>query len=140
VSDSSIKNLFKKEMTRRQFLGLSVFALASLFGIVGIIEELKSHAATPFLSEEAENGTLAAPATVVADSLASSSKAIKFGSSSVVSSVITVDRGAWNNQTTYAYDDKVTYNGQTWYVVRQTGVTGYAPGSDATRWGTAVAA
>jgi hypothetical protein len=79
VSDSSIKNLFKKEMTRRQFLGLSVFALASLFGIVGIIEELKSHAATPFLSEEAENGTLKSPATLITDTAASAGKAVKFG-------------------------------------------------------------
>lgn len=53
--------------------------------------------------------------------------------------VLTVDRGAWSNSSTYAWDDVVTTGGQTWYCVCQTGVLGIAPGTDPTRWGTAVA-
>jgi hypothetical protein len=54
------------------------------------------------------------------------------------STVVTVDRGAWNNQTTYAFDDHVTYSGYTWYVTCVTGVTGVQPGTDSSRWGSAL--
>jgi len=53
--------------------------------------------------------------------------------------VLTVDRGAWSDTSTYAWDDVVTTGGQTWYCVCQTGVLGITPGTDPTRWGAAVA-
>jgi mannan endo-1,4-beta-mannosidase len=94
VSDTKLKNIFHKPMTRKEFLGLSVFALASLFGIVGIIEELKSHAASISLSEEPETGTVKSPATIVTDASASGGKAIKFGTATNPSSSgITVSGG-----------------------------------------------
>ena len=76
--------IWQKEMTRKEFLGFSVFTMASVFGIVGLIKELTSRAATPTASFEAEDGTVTAPAKVVADS-ASGGSAIKFGTPTVTS-------------------------------------------------------
>jgi beta-glucanase (GH16 family) len=92
-----LNSLFKKPMTRKEFLGLSVFALASIFGIVGIIEELTSHAATPFLSEEAESGTVKTPATIISDTAASGGKAIKFAAAAVTAGNFTPN---WSDEFT----------------------------------------
>jgi hypothetical protein len=73
-----LKYLLEKEMTRKEFLGVSAFAVASIFGIGGIIHELRSHAAAPFITTEPETGTVTSGATVVTDTMASGSKAIKF--------------------------------------------------------------
>lgn len=57
-------------------LGLIVFA--TLSGIIGTYLLAVTHAATPTTSTEAESGTIAAPASVVADAQASGGQAVKF--------------------------------------------------------------
>lgn len=69
-------------MSRKQFLGLGVVAIASMFGITGVLRELASHAATPTASLEPENATLSGNTTGVSDATASSGGAVKFGTSS----------------------------------------------------------
>jgi hypothetical protein len=78
--NSKIKNLIHKEMTRKDFLSFSALTIASLFGVVGVITELLSHAATPYASTEAETGTETGSAENTEDSAASQGKAVQFGS------------------------------------------------------------
>ena len=66
-------------MSRKEFLAFSTFAIASVFGVVGLIRELSSRAATPTADIELEDGTVAAPAAVVTDATASGGSAVKFG-------------------------------------------------------------
>jgi hypothetical protein len=67
-------------MTRKEFLSFSFFTVASIFGVVGLVKELASHAATPTANSESENGSITVPATRVVDSTASGGSAVKFGS------------------------------------------------------------
>lgn len=80
--------LLQARLTRKQFLSVAALAIASLLGITGILEELKSHAATAHLSSEPETGTLAG-ATTVTDAAASGGNAIKFAA------LPTVTRRSW---------------------------------------------
>lgn len=67
-------------MTRKQFLAFSAFAVASVFGFVGLLKMFASHAATPTADFEAEDGTVSGPAaSVVTDTAASGGAAIAFG-------------------------------------------------------------
>ena len=75
-----MQKLLEREMSRKEFLAFGAFAVASIFGIVGLIRQLTSHAATPAVSTEAEDGTVQTPATIVTDSTASGGGAVKFGS------------------------------------------------------------
>ena len=74
-----VQKLLDREMSRKEFLAFSAFAMASVFGIVGLIKELASHAATPAADFEAESGALASGTTTVTDATASGGAAIKFG-------------------------------------------------------------
>jgi hypothetical protein len=78
MNKTSLENFLHKEMTRKDFLGLGALTIASLFGIVGVISELLSHAATPYASGEAETGTLAGSTKVVAGTTASGGNAVAF--------------------------------------------------------------
>ncbi len=80
MASPHLKKLLDREMTRREFLWLSGLAVASLFGVLGTVHELLSHAATPGVSLEPEDGTLAGGATAINDSTASGGKAVKFSS------------------------------------------------------------
>jgi hypothetical protein len=73
-----LQSLLEKEMTRRDFLGFTALTVASMFGVFGVITELLSHAATPYASEEAENGTKTGLATVISSSSDSQGEAIVF--------------------------------------------------------------
>jgi hypothetical protein len=75
------KSLLHKEMTRKEFIGFTAVIFSSLFGFVGVITELLSHASTPYSSVEAENGTLSG-ATIVNDVNASGGMAVQFGNDS----------------------------------------------------------
>ncbi len=77
--DLHLQKLLKTEMSRKEFLGLGAFAVASLFGVIGLIRQLNSHAATATADLEAEDGTTAGGATKAADSTASGGNAVKFG-------------------------------------------------------------
>jgi hypothetical protein len=77
-----LDNLLQKQLTRKEFLGLGVLAVASLFGIVGLIRELNSQAATLTTATEPEDGTITPPATKVTDATASGGEAVKFGAAS----------------------------------------------------------
>lgn len=76
--NAGLQRLLDREMTRKQFLGLGALAVASLFGLGGVIKMLSSHAATPFVTSEPENGTSTVGATFVTDTAASGGKAVKF--------------------------------------------------------------
>lgn len=58
---------------------LPTVAFAAVFGALGIITLIGSHAATPTASLETENGTLSANAVVVHDAAASGGTAVRFG-------------------------------------------------------------
>jgi hypothetical protein len=77
--NKDFKSLLQKEMTRKDFLGFTALTVAGLFGVVGVLTELLSHAATPYASEEAEDGTLTPSAALTSDSTASGGKAVAFG-------------------------------------------------------------
>jgi hypothetical protein len=77
--NSQFQDIFKKEMTRRDFLGFTALSVASMFGAFGVITELLSHAATPYASSEAEAGSLTTGANKTVDTTASGNTAIQFG-------------------------------------------------------------
>jgi hypothetical protein len=79
MNNTHLKSLLQKKMTRKDFLSLSAVTVASLFAIVGVITELLSHAATPYASQEAEDGTLTTSASAINDTTASGNKAVQFG-------------------------------------------------------------
>lgn len=86
------QKLLQREMTRTEFLAFSAFAVASVFGIVGLIRELASRAATPTANIEPEDSTVAAPATVITDATASGGQAIKFGTTTPAAFVLGVTK------------------------------------------------
>jgi hypothetical protein len=61
---------------------IPIIVLILCFAAVGAILIFTTHAATPFVAAEPENGSLTSPASIVTDSSASNTKAVKFGSSS----------------------------------------------------------
>jgi hypothetical protein len=75
---SGIKNLMKKEMTRKDFLSVTALALISLFGVAGVLAELISHAESPYSSSEAESGVLSGNAKIVSNATASGGNAVEF--------------------------------------------------------------
>lgn len=77
-----LQKLLDREMSRKEFLAFGAFAVATAFGITGLIKELLSHAATPTASLEVENGTVSSAASRVTDGTASGGQAVKFGSGS----------------------------------------------------------
>ncbi|TAH32290.1 hypothetical protein EYC59_06050 [Candidatus Saccharibacteria bacterium] len=68
-------------MTRKEFLAFSAFAVASVFGVVGILKLFVSHAATQTVDIEPEDGTFSGGVTKVTDANASGGNAVKFGAS-----------------------------------------------------------
>jgi hypothetical protein len=75
---AGLKNLMKKEMTRKDFLGVTALALISLFGVAGVLSELISKAESPYASSNAATGTLTGTAKVVANSTAATGSAVEF--------------------------------------------------------------
>jgi len=74
----------QKEMSRKEFLVLGAVGFASIFGLVGLLRRLTSHATTPTAVLEPENGTKTAAITTVTDATASGGSAIEFGDSFVL--------------------------------------------------------
>jgi hypothetical protein len=64
MNKSFFDRLFQTKLTRKEFLKFSGLMFAGLFGLYGVISEIISHAATPYASAEAEDGTLAGGATL----------------------------------------------------------------------------
>ncbi|HEX8390528.1 MAG TPA: family 16 glycosylhydrolase [Candidatus Saccharimonadales bacterium] len=81
MKNSQLQDLMKKKMSRKQFLVMSSLTIAASFGIIGVLRQLLSNAATPAASFEGEAGSETSPATEVTDASASAGKAIKFGTS-----------------------------------------------------------
>lgn len=73
-----LSTIGKLELTRKEFLTLGAFMIASLVGIIGVLEQLQSHAKTPTLSLESEDGTLSINVKSITDTSASSGKAVTF--------------------------------------------------------------
>jgi hypothetical protein len=78
MPNSNFQKLLKKEMTRRDFLGVTAIAIVSMIGIGGILAELISHAEGPYTTGNPLSGTLTGNAKVVADSGASTGSAVEF--------------------------------------------------------------
>lgn len=74
-----LSELVERQMTRKEFLKWSALFVVSVVGVGGIIETLRSHAATPQVSTEAEKGTLTGSAAQIPDSTASGGQAVTFG-------------------------------------------------------------
>jgi hypothetical protein len=74
-----LDTLLKRRMTRGQFLGFTGVAFLSMFGVIRVISELKSHASGLPNGFEPEDGILANGATAVNSSMASGGKAVQFG-------------------------------------------------------------
>jgi hypothetical protein len=75
---SGIKNLMKKEMTRKDFLSVTGLALISLFGVAGVLAEIISKAESPYASSQASSGTLTGTAKVVTATGAVTGSAVEF--------------------------------------------------------------
>src|SRR5580698_355809 len=80
----NLKKLLKKEMSRKNFLHLMAISIIGILGFGGVISFLLAHAASPNVSEEAEDGTLNSNATIGSDTNASGDEFVKFGSGSSV--------------------------------------------------------
>jgi hypothetical protein len=78
-------SLLHKEMTRKEFLALGALAAISIFGFVGVLEELLSHAATPYATDEAQNGTRSGTTNLTSSTGSASSQVVKFGTASASS-------------------------------------------------------
>jgi hypothetical protein len=87
---SDFNALLKRHMTRRQFLGFAGVTALSLFGVIRVISELKSHAAGMPIAIEPEDGTLANGATTMTDVTASGGKGVKFAGGATPSPTPTV--------------------------------------------------
>jgi len=74
--------LLAREMNRREFLGLTALGFTTLFGIAGILELVRSLAATPTAAQEAEAGVRSGAASLAYDNAASNGQAVKFGDNS----------------------------------------------------------
>ena len=78
-----MKHRSKKKLAgaRKNNLLIALIVVA-IFGLLGLISLLSSHAATPVAAGEAESGTLGSSASLITDPNASGTKAVTFGSSS----------------------------------------------------------
>ena len=79
MANRQLDKLLKQKMSRREFLAFSGVAALSLFGVLRVISELKSHAAGTPNAFEPESGTVAGGASIVTASGASGGSALKFG-------------------------------------------------------------
>src|SRR5580704_18082669 len=79
MKNADLEKFLKKKITRKEFLKVIGIIFVTLFGVTAVIEEILSHAATPYAAEEAESGTLSSSATKVANSSASGGNAVQFG-------------------------------------------------------------
>ncbi len=77
VTNLSMK-LFNTKFTTIQPRVLIPFIVLICCGVIGVSTTFMSHASTPLVSLEAENGTASSCASVVSDSAASKSKAVAF--------------------------------------------------------------
>ncbi len=75
----AIQKLLQTQMSRKEFLAFSAFAVATVFAVAGLAREIISRAATGAAAAEPELGSTANGVTVVNDSLASGGKAVQFG-------------------------------------------------------------
>ena len=101
-----------------------LICMALLAGI-GVAYLWTSHAATPFVSVEAEKGTIKAPASAVADSSASGGNAVKFSAASSSNKPIQLSQPFYNyaNAAINAYNsatDATTKN-QLWQIAATPG-------------------
>jgi hypothetical protein len=92
-------------------VNLAAFAL--VFATIGSIILFSTHAASPVVSIESENGSLSGNATIVSNASASGGMAVKFGSTSGGSNCGsgTIDLSCWPNATTTGYQNAPGYPG-----------------------------
>jgi hypothetical protein len=86
--DPKFKNLLQLKVTRKEFIRLGAITVASLVGVVGVISEIASHAASPYGSQEAEDGSLAGGAGTINSSGASGGEAVVFGAMSMAAPIL----------------------------------------------------
>jgi hypothetical protein len=113
---AGLKNLMKKEMSRKDFLGVTALALISLFGVAGVLSELISRAESPYASSQASAGTLTGNAKVVTATGAVTGSAVEFEAGSTSTSGSMTPNGppgswtlAWNDE----FDDSAGSSGPT---------------------------
>lgn len=101
MSQSPWQSVNSRQITRKEFLTIAGFAVATAFGLGGLIRELQSHALTTTIAEEPENGSAAGVVTVLSDASAAGGRAVKFGPGSTL-------------QPDYN-DDFMTFDSSRWY-------------------------
>jgi beta-glucanase (GH16 family) len=94
VRRRSLSKLMTKIRRTSKKTQIALVLIVVVFGVVGCILLLVSHATTPTSSKEAETGTVNNPAAKVTDGTASSGSAVKFGGSNR-SGGLTL---AWNDE------------------------------------------
>jgi hypothetical protein len=109
--NNQLQKVLDRELTRKEFLGLGVLAVASLFGIVGLIRELNSQAATLATATEPEDGTITPPATKVTDATASGGSTVRFGTASTPPP----STGSWQEAINLSVAQQTTVAIRTWY-------------------------
>ena len=92
-----LEDLFRKQMTRKEFFVYSGLIIASMFSIIGVMTELLSKASGPYTSAEAESGKLTGSATSVAKTGTSGGKEVQFGATTNSASA-KVYMGGWANE------------------------------------------
>jgi hypothetical protein len=86
MPNPNLKSLLHKEMTRKEFLAFGALAAISVFGFIGVISELLSHAATPYATEEAQSGTRGGTTALATTTGSASNQVVEFGTGTVTTS------------------------------------------------------
>jgi hypothetical protein len=97
-----LNKLFNQQMSRKEFLSFTALAFVSIFGVVGVITELLSHAETASTAGEAEKGTPGGTTTILTDTAASGGQAISFGTPTAPLKSAKVYMGGYNDSSTEA--------------------------------------
>lgn len=112
MTNTKLKNLLQKEMTRKDFLNLSFLLVISAFGVYGVLTKLLSQAASPYATNEAEKGTRSGTTTITNDPTASGGAAVEFGTASTGTGGVLphVPAGAWNSTAAPSWSDDFPVN------------------------------
>jgi hypothetical protein len=62
-----LQNLFQKKLTRKDFIRATFVMFVSAFGVYGVVEQILSHASSPYSSTAASKGSLAKGAVLIKD-------------------------------------------------------------------------
>jgi hypothetical protein len=88
IDKTKLKDVLKKELSRKDFLSVTAIAIISFIGIGGVIKEILSHAEGPYTSGDPASGSLAGGAKSISSSTALASEEVEFPASTTTSSLV----------------------------------------------------